>query len=536
MRQRNEMFELLQQEQTLGEMIENRTRRIPESVATVFHDQSLTFKELNDKIDRLATALLKMGMTENDKIAVILPTRPEFLLVWLAASKIGASVVGLNFRYRPEEITYMVNNSKPSALVCISEFAGINYQDFLTPLLSKLPSLKKFIFLGKTNFKDAIDLDALLTQEADGALLAQAAQKRDPARDNFIIYTSGTTGRPKGAVLTEKSIMAMIRPWARNMELNVGDKLLCVLPLNHVGGGTILALSTLASGATLVMHDLFVPDQVLALIEKQKIIAFGAVPTIYAIFFSLPAFKKEMLSSFQLALYGGAAASPELLEKMKNNMENATIMACYGATEVSGFCTFTSLDDSIDKIMNTVGRAPSEVKLRIIDPVTRNEVPVSEVGEVAVKGDLLIDRYLDLPGETEKVFDKEGWYYTGDMGKLDGNGYLTLVGRYKEMYITGGYNVYPPEIEAAMMEHPAVAMVAVIGMPHDIKGEVGWAFIMKKPNAKVTGEELITHCKARIADYKVPAKVFIKDVLPMTALGKLDKMSLKDLAMKEIGK
>lgn len=536
MKEHNNFFDLLQQEKTLAEMIENRANRIPDKVATVFHDESLTFKEFNQKIDALATAFLKMGMTGNDRIAVILPTRPEFLFVWLAASKIGASVVGLNYRYRPEEIIYMVNDSQPSVLVCINEFAGTNYNEFLTPLLPQLSSLKKFIFLGKTDFPDSTDFNELLIQEIDDSIIAEAAKNVDSTKDNFIIYTSGTTGQPKGAVLTQNNIMAMIKPWARHTQLNTDKKMLCVLPLNHVGGGTILALTSLASGATLVMHDIFVPDQVLGIIESQKIEVFGAVPTIYAIFYSLPTFKKEMLSSLQLAIYGGAAASPELMEKMRANMENATIMACYGATEVSGFCTYTSLDDPIEKIMNTVGRAPEEIQLKIVDPEKRSERPIGETGEVAVKGELLIDRYLGLPEETEKVFDKDGWYYTGDMGYIDNEGYLTLVGRYKEMYISGGYNVYPPEIEAAIMEHPAVAMVAVIGMPHDIKGEVGWAFVMKKPDTNVTEEEIIEHCKAKIADYKVPVKVIIGDVLPMTALGKLDKMNLKDMAMKEIGK
>ena len=283
------------------------------------------------------------------------------------------------------------------------------------------------------------------------------------------------------------------------------------------------------------MHDLFMPDQVLGIISKHGIDTLGGVPTIYAILFSMPDFSKDMLSSLRLAIYGGAAASLELLEKMKTNMPNATIMACYGATELSGFCTYTSLDDPVDKIMTTVGRPPSEVKLRIVDLGQRQELAVGEAGEVAVKGDLLIERYLDLPKETNKVFDKEGWYYTGDMGYLDTDGYLTLVGRYKEMYITGGYNVYPPEIEAALMEHPAVAMAAVIGVPHEIKGEVGLAFVMKKPNTNVTEQELLNQCEKRIADYKVPWRVIVKDILPMTGLGKLDKISLKALAMKEIG-
>ncbi len=533
--QRNEMIELLQKERTLAETITVRAERLPDHTAIVFNNETITYRQLNDKVDSLATAFLKMGIGPNDRIAVILPTRPEFLYVWYAASKIGAAVVGLNVRYRQDEIIYMVNNAKPSVLVCINEFAGTNYCDFLTALRPKLRTIQHFIFLGQTAFAGATGFQQMMGEKADSSAVHEAAAKIDPSADNFIIYTSGTTGRPKGAVLTQKSILAMMRPWARNMGLNEADKMFCILPLNHVGGGTIQALSTLASGATLVMMDAFVPNQALALIQDLHCQAFGAVPTIYAIFFSLPDFKKEMLSSLKAAIYGGAAASPELLQKMKDNMPNAVIMACYGATEVSGFCTYTSSDDPAEKIMKTVGRAPESIGLRVVDPHNRTELPIGEIGEVAVKGDLLIDRYLDTPEETAKAFDHEGWYYSGDMGYLDELGCLTLVGRYKEMYICGGYNVYPKEIEDILMEHPAVAMAAIVGFPDEIKGEVGWGFIMKKPGSEVDEKDLKEYCKSRMADYKVPVKIVVKDTLPMTALGKLDKMSLRDLMTKEIG-
>lgn len=531
--ERNEMIELLQKEKTLAETISNRAEKRPEQTAIIFNNEKITFRQLNGRIDSLATAFLKMGIGTKDRIAVILPTRPEFLYVWYAAAKIGAAVVGLNFRYREEEIVYMVNNAKPSVLVCINEFAGTNYNDFLTPILPKLPTIKHFIFLGPTAFPGALDFEKLINEKADRLAVSQSAAGVDPTGDNVIIYTSGTTGRPKGAVLTQKSIIAMIRPWARNMGLNETDKMFCILPLHHVGGGTIQALSTLASGATLVMMDMFVPDQALTLIQDLQCQAFGAVPTIYAIFFSLPNFRKEMLSSVKLAIYGGAAASPELLQKMRDNMTNAVIMACYGATEVSGFCTYTSINDPIEKIVNTVGRAPESIGLRIVEPLNRKELPVRDIGEVAVKGDLLIDRYLDMAEETDKAFDAEGWYYTGDMGYLDEAGYLTLVGRYKEMYINGGYNVYPLEVENILAQHPAVAMAAVIGVADEIKGEVGWAFVMKKPGSEIGEADLKDFCKTRMADYKVPSRIFIESILPMTALGKISKMELKTLALKK---
>jgi fatty-acyl-CoA synthase len=343
-----------------------------------------------------------------------------------------------------------------------------------------------------------------------------------------MIYTSGSTGRPKGAVLTQKSILAMIRPWAANLMLKNEDRLLLVLPLNHVGGGTICAMTSLASGATSVMHDMFLPDIALSLIDEQKITILAGVPTMYAMIFSLPSFDKRTLNSVRTAVYGGAAAPPELLNKM-NTLMICRIIGTYGSTEVSGFCTYTTAEDSFDTVLTTVGKPPKSINIKIVDPVSRAALNTGQIGEVAIKGDLLIDRYLNMPEETRLVFDNEGWFFSGDMGCLNQEGYLTLAGRLKEMYITGGFNVYPKEIEDILAEHPAVAMAAVIGVPDDIKGETGWAFVMKVPGSNVTVDDLTKYCKEKMANYKVPSKIFIEDTLPMTSLGKVHKPTLKEL-------
>ena len=529
-----QIFETLRQESLLGQMIENRAKLIPNKTAIIFKNYELSYKEVNDKVNALATSLIKMSVTHQDRIAIILPTRPEFIFVWLAAAKIGATIVGLNVRYRENELLYMINSTKPSMVVCINEFAGVNYSEFLGTLAPKLPSVKHFIFIGKSNFPGAMNFEELLNQPANLSLLAEAAKNVNSESDNFIIFTSGSTGRPKGAVLTQKSIMAMVKPWVNNIKLNVDDKMLDVLPLNHVGGGTIIAISCLATGATLVLHDIFKPDEVLELIKKHRVTVMGGVPTIYATFFTLPNFNNDYLSSLRLVIYGGAAASPELLQKMTKYMNRVTIMGCYGATELSGFCTYTSINDDFEKVLNTVGRTPAEFAIKIVNPEDRKELSIGKIGEVAIKGDLVFDRYLDMPDETKKVIDDEGWFYTGDMGFLDQDGYVTLVGRYKEMYITSGFNVYPKEIEDVLMEHPDVAISAVIGMPDEIKGEVGWAFVMKKPGTSVTEDELKAFCESKVAKYKVPSRIFVEDNLPATPLGKIHKPTLKELAVERL--
>jgi len=533
MSQSNPMIQKLVEEVTLGQMLENRARSLPDHPAIIFRGKTITFAELEDKVNRLATQLLNLGVTVQDRIALILPTRPEFLYLWFAASKIGCSIVGLNFRYKEDEVAYMVNESKPRFLVCINAFAETNYSQFVANIRVRCPSLQTFIFVGPTDFPDAVDFDKLINAPSDLEVVKNAQTQVKPENDNLIIFTSGSTGKPKGAVLTQKSIMAMLRPWVRNLNLTPDDKVLDVLPLNHVGGGTLLAMGPLGSGVTLVLHDVFDPASVSDMIQELSITVFGGVPTVYALIFSLPNFDKSKLSSLNVIVYGGSAASPELLKKMSQNTE-AVIMACYGSTEVSGFCTYTRRDDPEQKILdNSVGRPPQEVQLSIVDPINRKPISQGEVGEVAVRGDLLIDRYLNAPETTAKSFDQDGWFYTGDMGYLDEDGFLFLVGRYKEMYICGGFNVYPPEIEDVLVKHPHVAMAAVIGVPHEKMGEVGWAYVMKRPGTALDPEELRQMCAKHLADYKVPAKVIIRDMLPMTALGKIHKPTLAEEARKE---
>jgi acyl-CoA synthetase (AMP-forming)/AMP-acid ligase II len=248
----------------------------------------------------------------------------------------------------------------------------------------------------------------------------------------------------------------------------------------------------------------------------------------FTILFSLPGIKPELFTSVRMCGYGGSAASPELIRQMRHFFPQAIIGACYGATEVSGFCTYTGIDDPFERILTTVGKAPIGIEVKIVDHTSRITLPQGETGEIAVRGDLLFDRYLNMPQETAQVIDAQGWYYTGDMGSFDSEGYLSIKGRYKEMYITGGYNVYPPEVEDALLTHPAVVMAAVIGVSHLVKGEVGIAFIMPKFGTQPTQGDLIEHCKAILADYKVPHRIAIEPLLPMTALGKVDKLKLRE--------
>lgn len=313
----NPIVELLQKENTLIEFIEDRVREIPKHNAILFKDQAITYEELNQKANILAASLIRMGIKANDRIAVILPNRPEFIILWMAASKIGAAIVGLNYRYQQEEVIYMCGVSRPSVMVCMSQLANIDYSKFLSEIKDQLPSVKHYVFIGETEFPGAINFYDLIDVDIDTDVVSSASKQVKPDNDNFIIFTSGTTGKPKGAVLTQKSIIAMLRPWARNIELNVGEKFLVPVPLNHVGGATCCTLAILSNGATVVLQELFNPQEMLKLIQQEKVDAVGGVPTMFEMLFATyPNLNKADVPSVRLVLHGGSSASPSVLQKM----------------------------------------------------------------------------------------------------------------------------------------------------------------------------------------------------------------------------
>lgn len=506
---------------------------IPDKPGLVFNDEETSYGQLREKVRSLTTAFVNIGITKDDRIAVIIPTRPEFIYVWLAASKIGAAIVGLNFRYTGEEIQYMVNNSEASALVCIRDFNDTHYPDLIDSIRPLTPSIQKVIYLdgGASPAEDS--LDVMLTTPADNEMLDALENEDKAVADNFIIYTSGTTGKPKGVVIKQRNILAMMRPWLKNMEIDETDNVLCMLPLNHVGGGTITALTALAAGAKLVLLDIFNPPKVIELLQEHKITAFGGVPTIFEIMFALcPDISADMFPDAELVMYGGAPGAAETITAMGERF-GVKVMACYGASEVSGFCSYTSRQDPAEKAVS-LGKPPAGVEMKLVDSKTKQDIKDGEIGEIAVRSEMVFDRYLGMPEETREAFSDDGWFYTGDLARLDDEGFYHIAGRSKEMYICGGFNVYPKEVEDKLTEHPQVSTAAVIGMPHKKMGEIGWAFIVPVPGSSPTEVELLDHCRKKMADYKVPERIFFESAIPISPIGKILKNQLKDMAMSRI--
>ncbi len=510
----------------LGGWLSETAARLPEKQALVFNDERVTWEEFDQRVNRLAHAFLDMGIRRGDRIGAISTTRPEYLYTYLAAARIGAILVGFNIAYTPPELTRLANLTRPVAMVVLGQVGEKQIANALKPLIDSLPFVKHFLVIGAGGPAGSVCLNDLLIADRldQHAALAARATELDENDGVLIVFTSGSTGLAKGAVLTHKNIIDNIAVETRQFGIREDDRLLLHLPLSHVGGATELTVPALMTGATLVVMDHFHPVHTLETVAKERVTVLGQVPTMYILEFNLPNYAAFDCSSLRTVLVAGAATPVPVMQKMMQ-MAPKTITG-YGMTEVAGFATYTRPDDDAETIALTVGAAAPEFEMRVVDD-KRHDVPVGAVGEVALRGTCVMKEYFDNPAETAAAIDADGWFYTGDLGKLDARGYLTLVDRKKEMYITGGYNVYPREIEEHISHHPQVAFVACLGRKDEVMGEVGAAYVVPKPGVELSVAELKAHCRQGLAEYKIPKYLEMRDKLPLTSLGKVDKMQLR---------
>ncbi|MHB1127488.1 MAG: class I adenylate-forming enzyme family protein [Bacillota bacterium] len=508
---------------TLGAMLERSAQVYPSREAIVFQDRRYSYQEYNDIVDTIARAYLELGIQKGDRIALIIPTRPEFLFCYLAAAKIGAILVGLNVRYRGTEFEYMLNNSQPSLLIAVNKYGDGDFSGILRNIT--MPTVKNIVFFGETDYPGALNIDDFFLRPRPHLddQLRMRSEAVEPGDGVFMVYTSGTTGRPKGALMSHESILTQVKGQIRMEDLGPDDRTICHVPLTHVGGGTIAIVGCLTAASTLVLMEAFDPVKTLEMIEKERITVLGQVPTMW-IFMLKEEVEKYDLSSLRFVLVSAASAPPDVVRQVMKRICPVFANA-YGSTEVSGFATYTRPDDDIETQATTVGKAWEELELKLVDN-KRQPVPVGEIGEIAMRGKQVFMGYYNMPQETAEAIDSEGWFYSGDLAKMDERGYLTIQGRTKEMYISGGYNIYPREVEEVLMKHPDVILAACVGVPDDIWGEKGRAYIIPKPGIEITPFELKDFCKKLLADYKVPKEFIFKTELPMTPVGKVAKAQL----------
>ncbi|MFG2002146.1 class I adenylate-forming enzyme family protein [Spirillospora sp. NPDC048911] len=491
-------------------------------------DDTVTYREFDELTDRVAAGLLARGIRRGDRIGLLGLNTPQWLAAFFGAARIGAVVVPLNVRYRERELSHMLGQSGARMVISLDAVPDFDFAAFFEEFGPQVPGVTDYVFFGGAARAGRTSFDELTATPADPAELMAARQAVDAADPLVILYTSGTTGRPKGAMLTHRSILASASAQADHLAMDDHDVLLGHLPFNHVGGLTCTVLATLVSGGSVALLPAFSPDAALRAIERYKVTFLGAVPTMYVLMLGRKDFADHDVSSVRMCTAGGSNVEPALAEAIRRAFPGAPLYGLYGLSECSGACVLSRRDDDPETVSRTLGVMIGDFEARVAGP-DGTVLPPGETGELQIRGDCVVSGYWDLPAETAEVFLPDGWLATGDMVAMEPDGHLVLRGRKKEMYIQGGFNVYPVEIENVLATHPKVAMAAGIGVPDEVLGEVGRFYVVPRPDTEPpTAAELTDYCRDRLADYKVPRQFVVTVEVPLTPVGKIHKALLKE--------
>lgn len=544
---------------TWGGVLAETVERHPERELVVYGDERVTFGRFYTQVQRFARGLLGLGVERGDHLALWMTNCVEWLVAQFAAYEIGAPLVPVNTRASPGEVLATLQQSEARTLVFKRHFLGggidtVPWLERLVPDLDRgvpgrvrapeAPALERLICCDAAGPRGAYTLGDVLEAgrgwERDDAL-RRAGAKVNPFDVANVVYTSGTTGAPKGGLSMHRNNMAALHHWIERTALAAGDRVYLGVPLaTNFGCAYVSQLSVLAA-STIIMHETFDARLALRAIESERITWFPGAPTMYVMLLSSPELPNVDLSSLRTAIVGGAPCTPDTIRALKEKLGFRHVVHCYGLSECGGLSTSTFLDDPIEKTANTVGKPFASCRLRIVDPDTLQGVAPGEEGEIwlgdTLPGSCVGKGYFRLPEQTAAAITADGWFRTGDVGSFDPDGYLRLCGRIKDMYIAGGFNVYPAEVEAVLQSHPQVRMAQVFGVPHQRLGEVGCACVELEPGTVLDERALIAFCREHIANYKVPRYVrFLESRdFPLTSSGKVKKLELRARVLCELG-
>ncbi|WP_298832101.1 fatty acid--CoA ligase family protein [uncultured Planococcus sp.] len=500
-------------------------------VAYSFMGKDTSYGEFDQSIAVFAGALKELGVEKGDHVAFLLSNTPHFLISLYATMRLGATAVPINPIYSPDEIAYIVNNSDAKVVVAL---------DALLPLVEKahkaLPVVESYIIC-ETDPATPEKM-AQLPEDVKGKVhsFAGMMSKSVPhaeftevkADDNAVIlYTSGTTGKPKGAMLTHQNLYSNARDVGEYLQIGANDRVIATLPVFHVFALTVVVNAPLLQGATIILVPRFNPKEVFEAIKKYEASVFAGVPTMFNFMNQLPDVDPADFASVRLAVSGGSAMPVALLHSFEEKF-NVRISEGYGLSEASPVTCFNPIDR--ERKAGSIGTSIINVENKVVNELGE-EVAANEVGELIVRGPNVMKGYYKMPEETASAI-RDGWLYTGDLARVDEEGYFYIVDRKKDMIIVGGYNVYPREVEEVLFAHPAVLEAAVVGLPDpDFGEEVNAYVVLKDPSVSV--EDLKAYCAEHLAKYKVPRQFEVLDELPKNTTGKILRRSLKDQAMQK---
>ncbi|EKF84717.1 AMP-binding protein [Methanobacterium formicicum] len=536
-------------ELTIGDFLEEMVKKDPNQEFMVYPDRDLrfTYQEFDERVNLLAKGFLEIGIKKGDHVGIWAKNVPDWLTMLFATSKIGAVLVTVNTAYKSHELAYVLEQSDMKALAIIDGYQDVDYIQIVYELIpelktqergklnsEKFPFLDSVIYVGQEKHRGMYNTNELLLlgNHADDEEFQRI--KSSVTNDEVVNmqYTSGTTGFPKGVMLTHRNILNNGYYIGERQKFTEKDRLCITVPLFHCFGIVLAVMATFSHGATMVMVELFDPLLVLAAVQKERCTALYGVPTMFIAEYSHPMFDMFDLSSLRTGIMAGSTPPIEAMKRVVNDMNMTQITSVYGLTEGSPGFTQTSVDDPLEKRVETVGKPLPECEVKIVDPETGETLGPHQTGEICCKGYNVMKGYYKMPDKTREVIDEDGWLHSGDLASVDEEGYYSIVGRIKDMIIRGGENIYPREIEEFLYTMPGVLDVQVVGISDEKYGEIVGACIILEEDAELTEEDVRDYARTKIARFKVPKHVFFVDEFPLTASGKIQKFILREQAEK----
>ncbi len=512
----------------LAEIVEDNVRERPNKTAVVFGDFRLTYQMVDMMASQVANGLKALGIGRGDRVAFSCPNVPYFPIVWMGILKSGAAMVPLSVLSTPREIAYFLKDSEATAYICFEGTAELPMGKAGQAGFDQAGSCKHFYVIptvpgGESPFPGVKTLGELMGAQSPVCI----AESMSPDDTAIIIYTSGTTGQPKGAELTHSNLLMNCTVASRLFDYKENDVSLAVLPLFHSFGVSIMDGCFLVGG-TLVLLTRFEAGTVLKTFQDEGVTLFAGVPTMYWDLLNYPDADKydlaKIANTLRVGVSGGAALPVEVLKGFEERFQ-VKILEGYGLSETSPTATFNRADRP--RKVGSIGQAIWGVKVKIVDD-NMNDVPVGKEGEIVIRGHNVMKGYYNRPEANEEAF-RGGWFHSGDIGKMDEEGYFYIVDRKKDMIIRGGFNVYPRELEEVLLTHPEVSLAAVIGVPHEQHGEEVKAYIVAKAGTNPSPEAIIGWSKEQFAKYKYPRMVEIVESLPLGPTGKILKKELRKM-------
>jgi len=508
---------------TIPDLVKFQADKFLDKPALVSANEILSFEQLDIFSTNIATHLINLGISKGDRVALWAPNMNEWVIAAVGTHKAGGAIVPINTRMKGKEAAYILNNSGAKVLFSVTTFLDTDYFSLLKN--ENLPHLEHQIALDA--FEPLQDQISFSSIKELGLDLDLPIINADDMAD--IIFTSGTTGKPKGVVTSHLQNIKVFDYWSSYVGLTQHDRYLIVNPFFHTFGYKAGWLASLMRGATAYPCPVFDADQIIRTIAQHKISMLPGPPTLYQSILASNELGNSDISSLRLGVTGAASIPVQLIKDMKEQLGFETVITAYGLTESTGVVTMCSPVDDYETIATTSGCAIAGVELKCVD-TDNNKVLAGEPGEILVKGYNITQGYFNDPKATQEAIDEDGWLHTGDIGILDDRGYIKITDRSKDMFIVGGFNAYPAEIENILCDHPAISQAAVIGIADERMGEVAKAFIILKPNQSLEEDSLLQWSKENMANYKVPREIKFVEELPTNAAGKVMKYLLKEIS------